>query len=344
MRYNDVRDGTEIVKEVLEKYSTAIKERAMISSDDLYVDFLAIKRGNVMTAKNVGFTAWYCTSLPGPTYMLTIPYRANAFMNAWNSEFVHAGYEMQSMGYITNVDGKVRLQIPAVASEIKRLGREEGAEFNAQETIRKAIKTAKENTGSKFPYNQPTFGYVVQWLSELGKDIELEGLLSYADAKLNPTWENGGLYYPRNDTLVDEGWNFTHMDPFSGNTAIGYSRLNVKSGQKLMWERPWTKDDLCSRPWVDGIDLSHNVDCLRGIWDEQKKAVIITLKTWNDEPASIQFTVKNLELGTWAAYEQGRLSAVHELVQGADIHFNATVEPSEEMDIVVVKDEGVLKS
>jgi hypothetical protein len=28
------------------------------------------------------------------------------------------------------------------------------------------------------------------------------------------------------------------MDPFSGNAVIGYARLNVPDGQKVMWEHP----------------------------------------------------------------------------------------------------------
>lgn len=54
---------------------------------------------------------------------------------------------------------------------------------------------------SGFPYKQPTFGNVVERLSELGKDTELNGLLAHADENLDPVWEKGGLYYPRNDKL-----------------------------------------------------------------------------------------------------------------------------------------------
>jgi hypothetical protein len=62
--------------------------------------------------------------------------------------------------------------------------------------------------------------------------------LAYADENLDPVWEKGGLYYPRNDKLENGEPKWTHMDPFSGNAAIGYSRLNVRDGQKKMWDRP----------------------------------------------------------------------------------------------------------
>ena len=259
-------------------------------------------------------------------------------MNTWNSEFVQSGFQRQSHGFITSVDGRVELQIPAVANEIRRLVREEGNLPNSPKTLQRAIDSVKVGPLPSFQYMQPTFGYVVKWLSELGKDAELNGLLAHADANLKPTWEKGGLYYPRNDKLVSDEFKWTHMDPFSGNAAIGYSRLNVSDGQKKMWDRPWTREDLAARPFIDGLDFSHNVDCLRGVWDEESKAIIITLKTWRDETTQVSFYVKNLEAGTWAAYKHCKLSAVHALRQTGDIKVDAVVEPKEEIDIVIIKD------
>jgi hypothetical protein len=264
-------------------------------------------------------------------------------MNTWNSEFVRSGFEKQSAGFITNLDGEVELQQPVIANEIRRLMREEGALQNSPETVQRAVKCVKaRGPVPGFPYKQPTFGYVVKWLSELGKDIELNGLLAYADANLKPTWENGGLYYPRNDQLVNDEGKWRHMDPFSGNAAIGYARLNVANGQKSMWDCPWTREYLAARPWVDGLDLSQNVDCLRGIWDEESKAIIITLMTWSNEAAQVQFSAKNLEAGTWTLYQQGRLSLLSEvytLPPSGDIQVERTVEPGEEVNIVIIKDE-----
>lgn len=258
-------------------------------------------------------------------------------MNTWNSEYVKSGFETKSSGFITNLDGNIELQVTAVANEIRRLEKEEGLPPNSSATVKKAIESAKALAPPRFPYTQPTFGYVVQWLSELGKDTELNGLLAYADAKLNPTWEKGGLYYPRNDKPVDEDWKWTQMDPFTGNTAIAYSRLNVPDGQKKMWDRPWTRVHLDNRPWIDGLDLSQNIDCLRGVWDEEAKAVIVTLKTWNGESARANLVTKSLEAGTWAVYEQGKLSAVHELLRASAIQIPIFLEAGKEIDVVIVK-------
>ncbi len=75
-------------------------------------------------------------------------------------------------------------------------------------------------------------------LSEVGTENELSGLLKYVDKNLNPSSQNGGLYYPRDDRLQDKEGNWAHIDPFLGNAAIGYARLNIKDGQQGIWEKP----------------------------------------------------------------------------------------------------------
>lgn len=59
MRYNDVRDGTDVVSGVLQKYAAALDKKKMISRDDLFQDWLSLKQGHTTTPKSVGLTAWY---------------------------------------------------------------------------------------------------------------------------------------------------------------------------------------------------------------------------------------------------------------------------------------------
>ncbi|CAI7678029.1 unnamed protein product [Penicillium pancosmium] len=252
----------------------------MISNTELFKDWLALKLDHTLAARSCGFTAW-----------------AGGFMNTWNSNFVKSGYQAHSKGFITNVDGRVELQHPMVAGVLRA--------NQTDETITsEALRTAKEyylaNRNSiPFPYSQPTFGYVVKWLSELGKTTELDGLLKYAD----------------------EQGNWTHMDPFSGNAAIGYAGLNVPDGQKKMWERPWTGDNIAKIPWVDGLDFSSGVDCLRGTWDEASQALIITSLEWSGESARVQFTAKTLP-------------------GGGEMKVSAIFEAHEEVDFVIVEAEA----
>ncbi|KAK1141011.1 hypothetical protein N8T08_009668 [Aspergillus melleus] len=48
--------------------------------------------------------------------------------------------------------------------------------------------------------------------------MSLNGHLRY----LNPTWQDGGLYYTPNDETMGEQGNWKTMDLFTGNSAIGY--------------------------------------------------------------------------------------------------------------------------
>jgi hypothetical protein len=202
-------------------------------------------------------------------------------MNAWNSEEVHALYSAQALGFLSRVpeDGRVNLNSAAVSQAIRTLVRDKNADPDAPETIRKAREMAGpvENRG----FARPELGYIALWVSEVGDAATVDGLLRHADMLLNPTWEHGGLFYPRHDEPQDAAGNWTHMDPFTGNAALGYARLNLRDGQKTMWEAPWSREHFARSPYVDGVDLSSGVDFLRGIWDADAGAMIITVRTWD---------------------------------------------------------------
>jgi hypothetical protein len=95
-----------------------------------------------------------------------------------------------------------------------------------------------------------------------------------------------------------------------GNAAIGYARLNVKDGQKKMWDQPWTREDVESRPWIDGVGLEQDVDCLCGRWDADQQALLATFRTWNSGRVAIRRVVKMLPSGTYGIYVNGELKKV----------------------------------
>lgn len=154
-------------------------------------------------------------------------------------------------------------------------------------------------------------------------------------------FKNGGLFYPRNDQATDSEGCWTHMDPFSENAAIGYARLNVEDGQKKMWERPWTKEYLQTQPWVDGLHFNQGVDCLRGVWDEQVQAMIITVREWAGKATSLGFSVHGLPSGTWTVYRgKCRESTKHEVPAGEKgvVLVKETLAAGEEVDFVIMRD------
>ncbi|KIW29624.1 uncharacterized protein PV07_05427 [Cladophialophora immunda] len=318
MRYNDSRDGTNNVEDVLVKYKASLVRKGMLNDSGLYPSFFALKQRKALPARQGAHTAW-----------------ANAYMNTWNSKQVHSLYDSQVLGFLTNVDGKTRLQPTRVALGFRKLVLENGEDAHSVETLRKAREMSAQFVNPAFPFETPSWSSFAQMLSELGKEKELADLLDYADAHLNPTWENGGLFYPRNDKLFDDDYNMVHMEPHSGNSGIGYSRLNVKDGQKKMWEKPWTKDILAQRPWVNGLSFADGVDFLRGVWDEEARAMIITMKSWSGKDREVSLTAENLPRGDWAVYVDGTLKQTTTTVRDGEGVGVMVVVGQDEVDVVV---------
>lgn len=205
-------------------------------------------------------------------------------MNSWNPAEVRSTFPSQALGFLTRgPSGSVSLNPVPIAHTIRRLVAEQGADPDALETLRQAREiVASSGPGRRPAFAQPALGYVVQWLSELGEEELLSGLLKHADTFLNPSWEDGGLYYPRCDQAMDASGNSTLMEPYTGNAAIGYARLNIEDGQKKMWENPWTGEFVRKKPFVDTTSFEDGgVDFLRASWNGELNAFIVTAKTWH---------------------------------------------------------------
>lgn len=265
-------------------------------------------------------------------------------MHAWNSSFVRENWDRQSTGHLLKLDGKTSLQDTTVAAAYRMLMEEEGTSADAKDS-RDTLAKAKEQVRagfahSPFPFESAARGFFMMTLSELGRRDDLSDLLEFTDRKLAPSWERGGLFYPRNDDREDAAGDFVHVEPHSGNSAIGYSRLNVENGQKIMWEKPWTRESLKSRPAVEGCSLKDGVDFLRGTWDEERKALVLTVKAWEEyleNPKGIVMAVSGLVAGQWAVYVNGELQRTQEVTSGEAVEVNIAVAASEEVDVVVWK-------
>lgn len=208
-------------------------------------------------------------------------------MNSWNPDLAGESFRSQAAGFLSKVEAhRVNLNASSVAHRIRDIAREKKVDPFSRETFQEAFEYvrgpgAEEYRDDHLPLPRPTFGYVVQWVSEVGDESTLSGLLSHADQYMQPTWAHGGLYYSTNSTRCDQDGNWVEVDPFTGNGAIGYARLNVSDGQRKMWTNPWTPEQVRKAPFIDGIDLSSGIDFLRGIWDEAFKMMVVTMRTWD---------------------------------------------------------------
>lgn len=319
MRLNDIRNGTDVVHDVLEKYKAAWEKKGMIGPGGLFKDMWLVKQDSTLPAMDPGFSAWSC-----------------AHMNTWNPKFVRDCYESQALGFLTTINGEARINPPVVGNAYRQVKSEDNAGAMApEELMQKALELAQKTSLEEMAarsvdkplslFNKPILGYVVEWLSELGK-AELHSLLGFIDNNLQPTWEKGGLYYPRNDEPMDAELNWTHMDPFSGNAAIGYARLNVEDGMKKVWDSPWTQEQVESQPWLDGVTMSDGIDFLRGTWDADQASMVVTMRSWDGSKKTVKPVFKNLPAGTWEIFVDGHCATRLEVNQDQDVDLAVEVE------------------
>ncbi|ETS74733.1 hypothetical protein PFICI_13217 [Pestalotiopsis fici W106-1] len=345
MRYNDVRDGTSTAEKVLENYKAAWLARAggftrkTEDGEDGFIEFWMVKQDVLVhNVLGVAANAW-----------------ASAFMNSWNSEFVHGVFSRHLRCLLTKFpDGRVNFNNKKVIKQLKTIipiDRGSPKQLtNSPEEFQRALSVARTDLSNQ---HMPTpmgpacpsmdFGFLVQWVSEVapiedqdGDDI-LEGLLCHADTYLNPTWEKGGLYYPRRDMpLSDAEGNWVVMDPLSGNASIPYGRLNVRDGQKKMWDQPWAEEHHGKYPKIEGVDLSSGVDFLRGEWLDEHGTLVLTMKSWNDITRLVAPKVVNLPTGVYGVYVSGNLIKVHEIRERDILEIPLAVGAAE-VDVVVLQ-------
>jgi hypothetical protein len=157
-----------------------------------------------------------------------------------------------------------------------------------------------------FVWRQPAMGFAALWLAEAGETERLEGLLAHADTYMNPTWEKGGLYYPRNDRSWDADGNMTFMDTITGNADLAWARLSPAGGLNALYSKPFTPEHF-ARPKLAAV--SNNVDVLRGTHVANGKGLALTLRGRDGKTAEAVLTVANAPKKAWALYRDKELVA-----------------------------------
>nr|XP_036581955.1 uncharacterized protein CTRU02_08032 [Colletotrichum truncatum]KAF6790512.1 hypothetical protein CTRU02_08032 [Colletotrichum truncatum] len=268
LRYNDVKDKVNLSPEVLEKYQAAWKAKGMIQENGFFYEWYSPKQDRKQPTFDLANTSW-----------------ALAFMNSWNSSFTREKSNDLAVGFLAKPsDNHVFIPHPRISFKIRELVASEQLKPMDPATYAKAVDAVAGEVlpKSPIPYTKPHFAYAMMWVSELGDRADLEGLLSYVDATFNPTWENGGLFYPCRSEGSPFDYESPSVDVVAGNAAIAYGRLNVSDGQRKMYENPWDDEHFATSPYVNNVDLSSGVDFLRGNWDSELEALAVTMRSWDE--------------------------------------------------------------
>ncbi|CAG9978193.1 unnamed protein product [Clonostachys byssicola] len=186
--------------------------------------------------------------------------------------------------------------------------------------------------GATVHLNKPVLGYTSMMISEAGDLSTLQKLLDLVDNKFTPNWDEGGLFYApsrsSNNSCVD-------MDRFTGNAAIAYARLNVPQGQRKMYENPWGNEHFANYPFIDNVDLSSGVDFLRGNWDQNKKTLVLTLRSFDGQSKWVEPQLSGFAKGSYCVYQNGKLIGVYDLFEKTDIIQLDLQVTAQELDVVI---------
>ncbi|GAA3545788.1 hypothetical protein GCM10022222_31790 [Amycolatopsis ultiminotia] len=128
------------------------------------------------------------------------------------------------------------------------------------------------------------------------------GLLAHADRFMNPTWEKGGLYYPRNDRAWDGEGNRTGVDTMTGNIMLGYSRLNIPDGLWALYNRPWTAEHF-AEPHV--VSQEGVFDLRRAYYHRDSHTLLLTARPRDGKPSDVSLTVANAPSRPWTLSVDG---------------------------------------
>ena len=263
-------------------------------------------------------------------------------MNGWNSEQVHAMYPSQALGTLTKrSDGRVNVERPDVALILRGMAESGQGDPDHASTQREALKEADSKaTAPRIPYTKPIFGLAAGWVSEVAPADTVKGILKHADTYLNPSWSNGGLYYPRHDEKYDSDGNWKFVDPVTGNACIGYARLNVPDGQKIMWEKAWTPEQVQRSPAVEGVGFGSGVDFSRCKWATDSEygftGLVLSMRTWHGKPSKIQPKIRSLPAGRYQIFVDSKLTRKYDEDGNSALQLELEVDGNE-LDVCILK-------
>ena len=162
------------------------------------------------------------------------------------------------------------------------------------------------------------FGTLALAAAELRDEETLAGMLRYADTYMNPTWKNGGFYYPRNDDLGSDAYTTARV----GNALVAGARLCPPDGFWEMYNHAWTDEEL-STPQLCDVTYP-DVLVSEAAFDRDAASLMMTLRSGDENGGSHTFSVSGLDFSQRLRVEIDdrpalEISANDTLVEAGDI-------------------------
>jgi hypothetical protein len=142
------------------------------------------------------------------------------------------------------------------------------------------------------------FGWFALLASEVGDTETVQTMTDYADVHFQPTWKDGGYYYPHTPDFLydytrdDEGF-IKNVSPVTGNVLIGFARINRKDGLWQIYNHPWDVSHF-AEPFITDVEYLE-ASVTQAVYDAEKDALIVTLAPGPVKSEATSFTVRQLD-------------------------------------------------
>ncbi|RKE36436.1 hypothetical protein B0G76_2621 [Paraburkholderia sp. BL23I1N1] len=273
-RLNDIRRGTNITTDLTRSFQSAWEQKGWITDKGKLVVFY--KPTEDFKLEPGYASVW-------DAYSLT-------FMNTWNPVIVREFYARNfDEVFREGPDGTISIWPMQLAEQV-----------HAAIASDKDPEVCVDFRRHVFNTGYYDLAFILPFISEVGDKERLAGLLAHADRFMQPSWRDGGLYYPRNDVSWNDEGHLTYMDPWCGNGSIAHARLNVKDGLRTLYNHPWEEEHF-KQPALHG--LSEKIDVLRAIFSRERDALVLTLRSIGaDRTARLEIGNARGRSGNWTLY------------------------------------------
>jgi len=269
----DATHGTDIAAQVIPKFQAAWNEKMnYFNTEDFTAlpSFYLLKQG--VSARRRGQNIG------------TIP-----FMNVWNKDFCEKHYRsLLDEAAVLHPDGAIGVNLDYAIE---------------------AYLSYQKNPA--FPSTNPVMigthdlGFLAMAASEMGDEQTLEGVLRYADTRLKPVWDNGCLYYERNDDITSEAY----TSRLTGNAALAYARVNVKDGLRTLFHQPWSSSVLQE---LQVTDVPYpNVLIRQAYVESETGALVVSTVPGTDTVAKESISIRGMDRNARYAIEIDHHPSAH---------------------------------
>ena len=173
----------------------------------------------------------------------------------------------------------------------------------------KADPAVETKPGNPHPIYSENQGFMAVLAAEVGDADTRAKMLDYADKYYAPQWSGDAYFYPISAQFQrpeDPPNVWRRVQPLQSNATFPLARILPKDGLYNMYSQPFTAERF-KEPCVSNVAYPE-VQVPRAVFDEQKKALIVTLRPGRTASTRVarNWTFNNLDpKQNWGVWQDG---------------------------------------